>query len=419
LFNVYKKEKNAADEEALQLTLGEDEANKIIYKKISEKLNGDKNWVLIGGPPCQAFSLVGRARNKGNKNYVAEEDHRHYLYQEYLKIIEKFSPSVFVMENVKGILSSKVNGELIFDKIMEDLKNPGQALNNKNKFTYKIHSLVVPSGGLEGIEYKQDPHDFIIKSEQYGIPQARHRVILLGVRSDISGTPNQLKKPSSGITIEQVIGNLPKLRSGLSKNKERDSSEVIHDELYHMLHKAEYKGTKIAVELSTIIGKIAKNRLKKGQNAIKITKTSYKNMPTDLAGWYRESWKGGICNHEARGHMDSDLARYLFCTVYAKINKSEDGVRHSPRLNDFPEVLLPNHKNAKSGKFVDRFKVQEKGLPATTITCHISKDGHYYIHYDPLQCRSLTVPLLNEKLEKILLQQPFVLVQLNAKIASQ
>jgi DNA (cytosine-5)-methyltransferase 1 len=115
-------------------------------------------------------------------------------------------------------------------------------------------------------------------------------------------------------------------------------------------------------------------------------------MPKELQNWYSKGWKSGVCNHDTRGHMDSDLARYLFCSIFAKVNYSaENKIRQSPKLKDFPELLLPNHKNAKSGKFVDRFKVQEKGLPATTITSHISKDGHYYIHYDPLQCRSLTV----------------------------
>jgi DNA (cytosine-5)-methyltransferase 1 len=88
--------------------------------------------------------------------------------------------------------------------------------------------------------------------------------------------------------------------------------------------------------------------------------------------------------------MDSDLARYLYCSVYAQAYSQKD-VRSSPKLYDFPHVLLPAHKNVNSGKFVDRFKVQEKHLPASTITSHLSKDGHYFIHYDPTQCRSLTV----------------------------
>ena len=84
--------------------------------------------------------------------------------------------------------------------------------------------------------------------------------------------------------------------------------------------------------------------------------------------------------------MVSDLGRYLYCACYAA---QKDGV--SPRSRDFPEVFAPSHESWESGKFADRFKVQAKDKPASTITSHISKDGHYYIHYDPAQCRSLTV----------------------------
>ncbi|MCZ7655505.1 MAG: DNA cytosine methyltransferase [Rhodocyclaceae bacterium] len=84
--------------------------------------------VLIGGPPCQAYSLVGRARNKGNKDYRAEDDHRHFLYQEYLGVIQNYRPAVFVMENVKGILSSKVGSRRIFHDILKDLVDPNHAL---------------------------------------------------------------------------------------------------------------------------------------------------------------------------------------------------------------------------------------------------------------------------------------------------
>ncbi len=391
LFKKFKNQAEAAREEALQLKLGDETDNQRIFYEIKKKLEGDKNWVLIGGPPCQAFSLMGRARNKGKENYIPEEDHRHFLYQEYLKIIEEFSPAVFVMENVKGILSSKINGEPIFNKIKSDLENPGKALNKPIKETYKIYSLV------ENTKLTQDPHDFIIKSEDYGIPQARHRVILLGVRNDITTVPDKLNKKKK-ICIEQVIGDLPKLRSGLSKNKERDTAEgwskVIRDELaYFTKHPSNLNiDSEIINQIKKTINIIEKNDLEKGKPYLQPAKALYHNMPKELHNWYSKDWNSGVCNHDARGHMDSDLARYLFCSVFAKVNYStENKTRQSPKLKDFPESLLPNHKNAKSGKFVDRFKVQEKGLPATTITSHISKDGHYYIHYDPLQCRSLTV----------------------------
>ena len=94
---------------------------------------------------------------------------------------------------------------------------------------------------------------------------------------------------------------------------------------------------------------------------------------------------GGVCNHETRGHIESDIHRYLFMSSYGKLKDK------SPDLNDIPKGLLPKHKNLKSGHFKDRFKVQLASRPSSTVTCHISKDGHYYIHYDPSQCRSLTV----------------------------
>ena len=89
--------------------------------------------------------------------------------------------------------------------------------------------------------------------------------------------------------------------------------------------------------------------------------------------------------------MSTDLWRYLFVSAYGQANGT------SPVLRDFPNMLLPNHKNVLqlgdkgNQKFADRFKVQLADEPASTVTSHISKDGHYFIHYDPVQCRSLTV----------------------------
>jgi DNA (cytosine-5)-methyltransferase 1 len=107
--------------------------------------------------------------------------------------------------------------------------------------------------------------------------------------------------------------------------------------------------------------------------------------------WFIDSRIGGVCNHKTKGHMPSDLHRYLYASCFAQVHD------RSPTLKDFPKDLLPNHRNAiealdrSGGLFADRFRVQLKGKPATTITSHIHKDGHYYIHYDPSQCRSLTV----------------------------
>jgi DNA (cytosine-5)-methyltransferase 1 len=90
-----------------------------------------------------------------------------------------------------------------------------------------------------------------------------------------------------------------------------------------------------------------------------------------------------------REHMREDLYRYLYVAAFGESH------RRSPLLPDFPKGLLPNHRNVGDAservKFSDRFKVQRADGPASTITSHISQDGHYFIHYDPVQCRSLTV----------------------------
>ena len=377
LFKIYSEEAKRANEEALQFTLGED-SNVKLDVLIKEKIGESKNWVLIGGPPCQAYSLVGRARNKGNSDYRAENDPRHFLYRQYLRIIKQFQPAVFVMENVKGILSAKVNGEFIFYRILEDFEQAG----------YRIFSLVKKRQS----DSRPDPHDFIICSEKYGIPQERHRVIVFGVRKDIAKEPDILTEKKEKVTVKQVIGDLPKLRSGLSKQQKNDSSEawskVIHDEMKPVLDSI--NNQKLKEKIQETLARLRENTLDRNANLLKPTTNLYQNMPTELAEWYRDEKMQGTINHDTRGHMNSDLARYLYCSSYAEVFLQLN-TRSSPRLNEFPQTLLPAHENVNSGKFVDRFKVQERHLPASTITSHISKDGHYFVHYDPAQCRSLTV----------------------------
>lgn len=112
---------------------------------------------------------------------------------------------------------------------------------------------------------------------------------------------------------------------------------------------------------------------------------------TELQRWLHDRSLGGVCQHEARAHMASDLARYLFSASYAHL------WGYSPRLDEFPFRLLPEHFNviikqdSETIPFKDRFRVQCRNEPASTVVAHIAKDGHYYIHYDPAQCRSLTV----------------------------
>lgn len=379
-----------AGREARQITLGTDAGNSVLNTILDEaKIGPEKPWVLIGGPPCQAYSLVGRARNRGKADYIAEEDHRHYLYKEYLRIIHRYKPAVFVMENVKGILSSKLNGKRIFHTILSDLENPDQVFGVGTGHRYRIHSLVGKTvfdseSKIEDV----DARDFIIRAEEYGIPQARHRVILLGIRDDVDGPPKKIKKLNRQL-FDDATRDLPKLRSKLSK--EEDSSEkwvkVVKQHLAELAR--ESAKVKELKELSAALKKYEENislKLGVGSNRLKKNSQSKVNN-SDLAKWHEDSNLKVWLNHETRGHMASDLRRYVYAAAFAKEFK------HSPKGHEEFNLkgLRPDHANWETGKFSDRFRVQLKDAPATTVTSHISKDGHYFIHPDPLQCRSLTV----------------------------
>jgi DNA (cytosine-5)-methyltransferase 1 len=116
-----------------------------------------------------------------------------------------------------------------------------------------------------------------------------------------------------------------------------------------------------------------------------ILPTGYGTSNDELMRWLERPELRTLAQHETRGHMASDLGRYLFAAVFGAERN------YSPKAADFPLTLSPNHKNWHSGIFSDRFRVQLENAPATTVTSHISKDGHYFIHPDPMQCRSLTV----------------------------
>ncbi|WP_431025469.1 DNA cytosine methyltransferase [Halomonas sp. H5] len=409
-----------ATQEALRLELGGEAGHKALDERLDNYLDQNSDWVLIGGPPCQAYSVVGRVRNRGNKSYVAEEDKRHFLYREYLDVIARYRPSVFVMENVKGILTSKVGKERIFRQILKDLEDPTEATrvegegSGKNQ-KYTIFSLSDPDvyhpqqeqqliPGIARELSDEELSGFVVKSEEYGIPQTRHRVILIGVRKDIvdgqdvasiakSLILDKKKEVSSG----EVLFGMPKLRSGLSRG---DSDEDWYSAIRRVAEKIageliETESESISPEernyISCRLREIVAEPKLGFDRGRKYDSTYVKVNPvTELEKWYAGEQNGSVrhwVNHDARGHMEEDLARYLYCSVFAEVTqRSPIGVR-----DIYLESLAPMHVNWKSGKFADRFKVVVSHFPSKTITSHISKDGHYYIHPDPYQCRSLTV----------------------------
>ncbi len=266
--------------------------------KLSVKKRGIKNIdVLMGGPPCQAYSLVGRARDR----YKMEYDRRNYLYKYYIEFLKQLNPEIFVFENVPGVLSAG-NGKL-FQDIQRYMDDVGYTINYR-----------------------------ILNSADFMVLQNRKRVILIGWKKNNNFEYPPFEKIEHNCTVKDVLDDMPDLKDGEGKEGAQDYRiNDINDYL---------KKTKIRTPYDRVI------------------------------------------NHVSRPHRKEDLEIYKYA-----INKYINGERL--KYSDLPEKLQ-FHKNRKS--FLDRFKVLDRNASAShTVVAHIAKDGHYYIHPDIKQLRSLTV----------------------------
>lgn len=309
------------------------EFGKNSFKKIIEKIETTRKFhaaskfhVVIGGPPCQPYSLVGRARDP----HRMKNDNRHFLYEYYLKILKNIRPDFFVFENVPGLISASVKGQKIFSQMLNDFRNINPS--------YEIAPSID--------EYSRNPREYLLDSNRYGIPQRRKRIFFIGYKKTLTSKNSDIKNvfrkilrarvPAyRGSTVSEAIGDLPPLKPGEGRD--------------HWFGK--YRNSAITP----------------------YQKKMRQNSP-------------GILNHRARTHMKSDLKRYkFFIEQHLNGNKTATLVDLMKKRPD----LTPAHNNLD--EFLDRFKVQWWYQPASTITAHICKDGHYYIHPNINQCRSFTV----------------------------
>jgi len=390
----YRTQSKLAEERVWCTELGHsDVPQRKVRKRIRQALAQSENWVLLGGPPCQAYSLAGRSRNRGNLSYKPEKDVRQHLYLEYLQVIADHQPAVFVMENVKGLLSATLRNKHIFLRMLKDLQYPSKALKRVGRDIarragasgYNILPLVRPS--VLG-DTTSDPKDFIVCAENHGIPQARHRVILLGVRDDIGGIKPWKLNARDPVPAGAVLRHLPRVRAGLSRCQDSDGKwdANLLDALKQRWFRSDMgaAGEDVQTRIRKVLSDLAPPKNGQGGEFIPFEAGS------DYEGdWFLDPRLRGVCNFSSRHHMPMDFHRYLFASCFAQVR------RRSPCLRDFPHDLLPKHTNVARAMgtdyFADRFRVQLDDAPATTVTSHISKDGHYYIHPDPTQCRSLTV----------------------------
>ena len=377
--SLFPREWEHASREVMCRGLGRPWTMRILSARIEDirRKYGD-NTVLIGGPPCQAYSLVGRGRNSGRGDYDPNTDGRLVLYRQYVKVLEKLKPVAFVMENVKGIISSSRRGRGVFGDVLRRLESAGPGY------------VLYPLSPTKGCRDETDPKRFVVRAEDYGIPQARHRVILVGLRSDIAsqhvGDTLRLQRRAS-CTAWSVLDRMPMQRSRLSRG--RDSahawSEAYRGAAQQVISWARSMPNGFGPRIAGVIEECLS-----GMNGEPPVWRKRKigvgtECSPDLQGWILDPRLVCVQNNEARSHMPSDIGRYLFVSAWG------EAAGCSPTASHFPGFLAPRHGSWVKNHFTDRFRVQIRKAPSSTVTSHISKDGHYYIHPDPAQCRSLTV----------------------------
>ena len=384
---LYPRRWAAACDETRRLELGTYDAEVFVRERIEEiRSEHGGRTVLLGGPPCQAYSVIGRSRNAGNARYNSDEDDRQSLYEEYVHVLRQLRPAVAVMENVKGMLSAHRNGDLIFPEVIHSLRHTGGTDG------YRLFALASRSGARswhDGL----NPEDFLVNSEAHGVPQTRHRVFVICVRRDVADElPEEhlpgLETRSDSVHLDDIIGKMPKLRSRLSQDDGpgswqdavRAACELVIANPPAMSKREEARFARaLARALATANGTAPPSRDARGNTRLPA------GCPRDLRDWIFDERLRMLPNNETRAHMAADLARYLFASAFGSV------FGRTPKTPDFPEALVPSHANWHTGHFADRYRVQLADGPCTTVTSHLSKDGHYFIHPDPGQCRSLTV----------------------------
>ena len=273
-----------------------------ILAKIDSKLSNRQVHGIIGGPPCQAYSTVGRKRTEAKK----ETDKRIYLYRFYIQFLEHYKPEFFLFENVRGLLSFKdLDGKRLFPKMKQEF----EAITDKLGYH---------------IDWK------LIDCSEFGVPQERKRIILYGQRNDLpkfSFFERLADLQETPGTVGELFRDLPKLKAGETCNKYSKAQPCAF----------------VVENLRTPASKLTQN--------------------------------------VARPNRELDLKIYKI----AAEKRAKHKILH---YNDLPEDLQ-THNNKKA--FLDRFKAVPADGVSQTVVAHIAKDGHYYIHPDVEQNRSITV----------------------------
>ena len=280
--------------------------NKTIFDKIDKLANGKQIDLIVGGPPCQAYSLVGRSRDKdGMKN-----DPRNFLYKEYAKFLKKYKPKVFVFENVMGLITAE----------------KGSYFKNMQAYFKRI--------GYE-LDYT------IQKSEHFGVLQKRRRIILIGWQKGTDFKYPKFDILNEEFTISQILSDLKKIKPGEQKNVSNYTKPTTaYLKKFELRNGVDFVTQHIARphnERDLKIYKIAINKWLKKSERLK-----YPDLPTELKTHKNETSfvdrykvvdiKG--LSHTMVAHIAKDGHHYIYPD-----NKQirSISVREAARIQSFPD----------------------------------------------------------------------------------
>ena len=293
--------------------LEKDITDKDIIKQIELEVSGKSVDLLIGGPPCQSFSSLGRAKDEKGM----QDDPRNYLFESYEKILNHFKPKVFVFENVTGLLTAKIGKKKTVNIILNKL----------------------------GQQYKliKSPKEMVLNSCDYGVPQTRKRIILIGVRKDL------------GINPKEIYNGI------LKTHYNPDSSNE------------EKKGKKKYVTVKDAIYDMPSIKPGEGQKEVEHSVSKLNSYLSKI----RSKDDNTLFDHVSRRHNDKDRKRYR---------------EMSKNKWTFKKLLekKPSLNHIKQRVFNNSYVVQLWNKPARTIIAHLYKDGNQFIHPDHKQERTIT-----------------------------
>jgi DNA (cytosine-5)-methyltransferase 1 len=279
--------------------------NHIGLKELAERKKGVD--VIIGGPPCQAYSIAGRIRDENGMN----DDYRNFLFESYLRVVDHFKPKAFIFENVPGLLSAKPGGVSIVERITQAFAEKGYEITNDLR------------------------SNALIDCTKFGVPQARKRMVILGVN-------------------KSLINESPQI--------------AIHD-FYKFLF-PKYQSKKVAT-VKEAINDLPK--LLPLQIPVKIRQRKYSHSFETAT----------IPNHEPRMHSRRDIETFERLT-----NDIETGQNKFSTVDSLKELYFEITGKRSN---IHKYHVLKWDKPSNTIPAHLYKDGLRHIHPDPIQARSITV----------------------------